>query len=958
MARRLKSQPGVSAHPYVVDLRKRIHQVCRDHVRWLEWLRKSNKLLPTGCFAANYWVTGNKIPRSSSTWLPDDTITDTAFQILKMTEYYVEDRELWNEATTWMDEILNETYAHWLIELDKIDTRKFFAWRRTKVDGFNKFRLSDHFWIWKSLHSLQQCDSATSKGGVKDSAESHSNGDSVLQKLCDLTQKDEEHCKWMRERLRSSKARRQILQRFTTENEALGRRMLALTRTPAESRFMFHARDTALFWGEQFGLFSSDGGNSHQQLWQRTIETQSLHEEMLDTDWDKSMRYALGIAIGSREYRLGSLKPNSLIVTCTETLINCCGHNGFFPGLLDAKKPVMFSQESERDFYFHAGFEIHCVLLQNMAKITTSFQADSRSTDAKEQQDAGSSITRDRTIESRLDALGLVLSRLAGENMADSASRPTDGTKAQMNPRNIPLKKSIPSNGPVDSTNITLVDDEWLYNYPEFFLNKSNLRDYSELHGYVLQYLESSEASQGTATLGTVIGSAMQKLPSQLPPVLATVWDAPKQKNRGKRTNLTKDSELFNNGEGLVGYLAAHRTADEAKKRFIWLPDSRPHSALICWACTPDLTEQLSLSHFFDCHAQYGKLVLDDTNKLLNTWKTELHLSFYVLSWLQELESDTIPGLDKETLPGEPDRFLVRASMSFRFDGDFSDRFWTCSVVDHVPSRYEPEPLLEPWDLPKSNVATVSAYKPKWQRKVLEVLLVRRILRPIAKMATDVLLFAQERLDLKKDDPSFRGIETVTKLRSTHGWPEIERLLEWTADDLTSTLEKLKEWDNREKDRGKEQPRWTRNDEKKYRQTITKLQAAYKSQIRQISSTRDQLRKLKEKLSSQRERLEKRLEFHGNENIRYFTYVTIIFLPLGFATSFYSMNGPPDYTIMIALVEFAVAAFVVTAILILSFRPMAEAADAITSSNGYRKFLRVISWPARLKLLNFRDSCE
>ncbi|KAI7779326.1 hypothetical protein LA080_000997 [Diaporthe eres] len=136
------------------------------------------------------------------------------------------------------------------------------------------------------------------------------------------------------------------------------------------------------------------------------------------------------------------------------------------------------------------------------------------------------------------------------------------------------------------------------------------------------------------------------------------------------------------------------------------------------------------------------------------------------------------------------------------------------------------------------------------------------------------------------------------------------------CEDLATTTEVLMRWDNRAEARGKQQPRWTHNDEKKYRGDLTEAQAINDRHSREIHACRDQILKLKDDLSRSRQTRRDDLEFYGNQSIRYFTYVTIIFLPLGFATSVYSMSGPPDSGFLTSLIKFIVAAFAVTFVLL------------------------------------------
>jgi hypothetical protein len=113
---------------------------------------------------------------------------------------------------------------------------------------------------------------------------------------------------------------------------------------------------------------------------------------------------------------------------------------------------------------------------------------------------------------------------------------------------------------------------------------------------------------------------------------------------------------------------------------------------------------------------------------------------------------------------------------------------------------------------------------------------------------------------------------------------------------------------------------------------MNKLQGSTERHIRDLEIRRDNVRKLKETLTTRREKARQDLEFHWNENIRYFTYVTVIFLPLGFASSFYSMGGPPAHDLIIALVEFSVAALAVTVVLLFSAKWILSAAKELPAA--------------------------
>jgi hypothetical protein len=79
---------------------------------------------------------------------------------------------------------------------------------------------------------------------------------------------------------------------------------------------------------------------------------------------------------------------------------------------------------------------------------------------------------------------------------------------------------------------------------------------------------------------------------------------------------------------------------------------------------------------FFERHSHYENQPIDDVSLVFNTWESELHLSFYQLADdSNQPFSQGIPKLISIDLPKQPRKKLVRASMSFWFQGDFFDRY-------------------------------------------------------------------------------------------------------------------------------------------------------------------------------------------------------------------------------------------------------------------------------------------
>ncbi|KKY32525.1 putative mg2+ transporter zinc transport protein [Diaporthe ampelina] len=373
----------------------------------------------------------------------------------------------------------------------------------------------------------------------------------------------------------------------------------------------------------------------------------------------------------------------------------------------------------------------------------------------------------------------------------------------------------------------------------------------------------------------------------------------------------------------LFASLTSPRTAQQAKKRFLWLPHANAETALLCWAASPE-QERAAISLFFDRHSKYEKYVWDDTTMVLNTWKTELHLSFYVLVDTSTPRHVGLPPPTADLLPGELRREIRRASMSFRFDGDFFDRYWTCHFVEHVPNKLHQVEWSLPFDASGKNVD-----KQWWQRKVLELFLLNDILCEVDDGAMEVLSQVRKELGVEESSLSFSILDSEAYSSSKDNWHRFEQILHAVEEDLTSILNTLQKWTSRERDRGQEKPRWTRSDERKYRGAINKYRGATERQIRDLGMHRDTIRKLKDTLATSRQKIRDDRELHRNENIRYFTYVTVIFLPLGFAASFYSMNGAPENDLLSSLIKFAAGAFAVTVALLASAKTLFLAVDVL-----------------------------
>lgn len=896
------------------------------------------------------------MPHDSDSWQPRNSFTDTAFQILKIVDYLKFMQSSIKESPPEIRHLLADIRIPWLYHLNDRDRRRVYAWPHAQDDGINTFRLDDHYWIWNALESMENLgmDFPVPRlpkkhpiGGTKErETRPGLEMDSWLCLLENIDQENEpkrldsarERFSEAIRRLGSTKVQKGLLQRFTTENDYSRQRMLALTRSPRETRFLLHARDTALFYKQGKSFFPD---TSFQELWTKTLDSQVLHEENEDTNWQNTLRYALGILVATNDSRLNKRTSMGLLRNSTEVIIGVSTHSGFIYGELEAESHMRsrFTQEADRDYFYHVSLEIPYILLTYGSRIDQEFQNPINHTQEKIQQPVliSNMVPTERRASRIEDALYLrnpsprPTPRLrvqepaidVPESPADQFSL-TDLQKLRRvveKTQDIAMKKAIPFSGLMDVRNITNIPEEWLYDYPEFLLtNDMKMKTEEDANAQISQ-----NDHLGSVVLeGSKSGSYRDfdnpaRNDIRFPTDTASfVANAPKQKLRSKKERRRQDEEvsanLWNN-KGLWSIIGKKRTAETAKKRFIWLPHPNAETAFLCWSASTE-GEKPNMSLFFDRHLRYEQHFRDSTTMILNSWQTELHLSFYTLVEKRAPWHIGIPEPIGLPFPSGSME-LRRASMGFRFDGDLFDRYWTCHFVQFVPCLETPANSVPRFRLWKRNGShesldslgasadkskipahewdfdfhhdALGRYKEKhwWQRKVLELYLLKRILTLVIRNSSQILDAVRENfdpLDSEKNSPS-KG-----------NWKGLERLLQVVDDDLNHILKTLEQWRTREKDRSTEPPRWTRNDERKYRSYINNFRSSTEQQKWELEIHRDRVGKLLDALKTSLEKIQADFEHSQNdlerkreENIRYFTYVTVIFLPLGFAASFFSM---------------------------------------------------------------------
>lgn len=655
--------------PYVMSMQARIEAVCRGHMRWLEWIRLGKdqaKLLESGCFAANYWVNGDLMPPGSGSWQPRNSITDTPFQILKILAY---NRLLAGTETPSSQEgkmgqrpldLLKGCWTACVEELKELDRREAFAWRHMRDDGIDIYRLDDHVWLWRCLSEVEAL--GLWKGHYQ-----------------------------------SDEVRRGTLQRFTTENDISRQRMLAVTRSPRETRFLFHARDTALFYGHDWKFFGSDA--SFNELWKRTIESQPAHDENEEEAWENVLRFALAVVSSTRGFSINKKSPTGLLKDCVAALIQVSAHNAWIPGEVDAttRTPALYSHEQDRDYYYHVGFETINILLVHAKAIDKAFEVSTPVTpDRMESASKGKvragvrestedilhrmerehRITYEMIDLLRRQVIAQPRHQRSGDvpvaNEWDPVQKRFEITGRLEKQRNSVMKKSMPYNSMIDTGSIIMIDEEWLYNYPDFLLTKK-----VKLQEHLKSLFDEDSDHVVAEHVGSIVGEEL-RLSSDTLQVLQNreksrdavsfVANTPKQKRqrnkRQKREENSAPQAWPLDNEQLWEVISVSRTEKTAKKRFLWLPHANTETALLCWLASTE-SEKPAVSLFFDRHYRYESHFWDDTTMILNTWQTELHVSFYVLVDTTQKQYVGLPTPRTASFPGTSKKEIRRASMSF-----------------------------------------------------------------------------------------------------------------------------------------------------------------------------------------------------------------------------------------------------------------------------------------------------
>lgn len=871
---------------------QRIHEICKGHLQWVKQLTLQEAL------SSNLRVDGRLMAESALTDLPPNSPISIPSHIIKATQYLKVFNQMadFEFVCSW----LNELITNWLKHLKQTKNRLTPTWQHSMDSEIPKYRLSDQVWIWKALkdiedliENIERDQDKMAQGTlqtflrIKDCLPRRSTRKSNSGQILDFT---------------AEEMRKQNLRRFTIENDILKKRMLSVTRSARETRFLLHSRDTILYYGMEWGFFPGE-----EAMWQQLINVQIQHDEdgNDEAQWDNPLRYGLALEMAVKNHQLDrNFPPFEMATHAKQVIIDSSSGNGLFPGQLNAfsKEPVLFDRELFRDFYFHVGFEVPYILLR-VAKNTALVRLDSETNPPK-------SPARSQPQQDEVHLRGNVrVSRSQSRTRDQSPSfnaAPEGATQGyislQPDGRAFVVQRTLKRQNPygrlMDLNNIVEIPEEWLYRYPDF-LDFEPAKTLEEIISILSKappkirdanFKPFEEGEDNTSDSCYVIIEDVRKGRKY------RKW-GPEEKSRCK--------EYFTYTE-LRHRLQEKRKVDQSKKRLLSLTSVDYTLAAIFYATSPE-AERMHMAQFFDRHAKVdANYLYDDTTVSLNTWVTEVHFRFF------QARNSEVPEFNQQHvrqlkfLPCRifgRDAYLVDAVISFRIVGDYFDRYWTCHLIQETQDG-------------RKATLDVKEYKEDthWQqRKILELLFFNRILQEVCNSLDNIL----KHIEKPRRSGSNAADQDFSKHRFEDKKPEDLRecfqVLVILKNNITSLQSLIEQWTCRESSQGRERPRWTPNDEQKYRKSIKQKQAHLEGLIREIKARNARIEFMLTLVTNAEDAIRSKKSLKEAENITVFTYVTVFFLPVGLAVSIFSMNGTPDRKVITYMVITAVVAFLITA---------------------------------------------
>ena len=382
------------------------------------------------------------------------------------------------------------------------------------------------------------------------------------------------------------------------------------------------------------------------------------------------------------------------------------------------------------------------------------------------------------------------------------------------------------------------------------------------------------------------------------------------------------------------------RTPAKAKKRVVELSSQDKESVLICWLSASEEEKPLFLE-FFRRHESSESFFGERAHWQGNVWETEFHLGFHELLTV-EIEDDSdddsrsAESLDKDSgrqhshrqtsnQPFAPNPHEIKpVALGFRFVGDLRDRFWTCHFFSSVTDGFSG--IIHEHYRFGSTRDKLHAER-QGQRKVLELTYVEKALGELRRSIDKILAAFEKDLEAPESkDPANESFVFIHDYSSLY--MEIGGKLRNVSQQLDASLSTIEQWERREEARGL-RSRWSQKDEERHGGKLRDLTMKCKFTVQQLRVQQGRLREQRRiadqrhnNLVSYKQLQEARTSTQSAADVRLFTYVTIIFLPLSFSSSLFSMGGAPKGSTISVMVPTTAVALTITFLLIANLKLM------------------------------------
>lgn len=867
-------------------MRFRIQRTCHGHLIWLYKNALKNGL------NSHHWANGKAI--SEEVYQAEKSIMDIPFHIIKAADFNqsIADENIQKEIA----EEYKKIFTRWVsrINLDNKNNERVFP--RSKDTTIQEFFLAEQAIIWRALKSGERLGSEPLRISNGNKTKSYSALD----------------------------VQNSVLQKFSYESSVSTRPMMMVSRSVYRDTFKLKIQDTAIFYAVDQGIFSttedSGMGQRKLELWMNTVDYQMECNGNINTSWSDLSEAALAVIMSAKNRRTKSDSMKRRHESAKSALLRSSSPNGLFTGQSDENQETAFSKDpSKYRNYWYAPFEIPYILWiygMNSAHADGSLSEQTSN----------------------------------GEVMSYTASmEPTLTTESYDTSSQFYNRESQPANY-TKKEKVVEYSDEWLYAKPRFLTFEINLTE---------EAAETFYSQNKSKDPEIVINEAFERYRK----ISEDHLESNKNSRKGYIVDVPEFVDSFGMNDIVTNYiyratsLRLHIDPRFHSKFAVYKDDAlkkdpfptHPIKRLMHFhemnfelarACYQASSEPENLSQFLDRHATYDKYFYEDAQLIFNSWTTELHLSFYqILSGdlippddiISKLKTIKFPGFRK----GEKSQSINRVSMSLRFDGDIFDSSWICHFIEFNPQQLQRKTQGQQTTAQPFTEMTFSnaTEKDLWQeRRILELLMFGKMLDEILQSSNDVLKQVKRniwessktrvkssKIDQQETTPDYDlamllvEFEILDKIPADvflsirSAWHQFQRITDIVEEDLKENIDTIDLWINREEKRH-DKPQWTDESEQKYGWTISQLLARNHRKFDELKRCYDSIRTFNASLTKRIEVASSKWEIQSSDDIRLFTYVTVVFLPISFATSIFSMSdAPSDNTLRQMIIVAAVA---------------------------------------------------